>query len=115
MRLAVFILAVIALVYMAPGGPDLWRGWVLPAVALLSLAWVFWLGGFVAIVTGVLAFHYTDIASDSVLRAVLLPLLIGLSVIYLAYWAGPGGGLVDGSGEPGGCDGGGDGGGCGGD
>lgn len=110
MRLFMFILAIVALVYMEPGSGTLFKGWLLPAVALLSLAHVFWLGGFVAIVVGVLAFHFTDIGADSTLRAVLLPLLLGGSVIYFGWWAGPGGGFIDDFSDLGGCDG--DGGGC---
>lgn len=113
MRALLFILGIAAAVYMTPGEGGLFYGWLLPLVALLSLAYVFWLGGAVAILLGLLAFHYTDIASDSLLRAVLLPVAMGVCVIYLAWWAGPGGGFADTGGDLGSCDGG-DGGGCGG-
>lgn len=110
-RLFMFILGLAALVYMEPGSDALFLGWLLPAVALVSFAYVFWLGGFIAILLGALAFHYTDMDAESILRAVLLPLLMGVSAIYLLWWSIFAGGLIDSLGDLGGCDGDGGGGG----
>lgn len=107
MRGLVLLIAIVALVYMEPGSDRLWQGWILPAVAVLGLGYALWLGGFVAVALGVLAFHFTDIHSDSLFLAILLPITLGLCVIYLARWSAVESGWCDSPGDGGGCDGGG--------
>jgi hypothetical protein len=110
MRLTVFILAIIALAYSEPDGGSLLSGRLLPLLAVLGLAYVFWFGGFAAMLVGAVAWYFMDVSSVSTFKAVLLPVLLGLSVCYLAIWSGLQGGWFE-PGSGAGCDGG-DGGGC---
>lgn len=77
---------------------------------MAGLVWAFWLGGAVALLSGAAAWHFMDIFSASLLEAVVLPVLLGLSVCYLAIWSGAQSGWFEAGGN-GGCDSG-DGGGC---
>ena len=87
-RFTAFFLGVVGLVSSEIGSDDLWHGYVFPAVLLGSLLYLFWLKGFLAIAGAVAAFHFMDLDSPSLFKAVLLPLFLVVCIIYFIWWAG---------------------------
>jgi hypothetical protein len=115
MRLVAFMMAALALGYSDLEAASLLQARLLPLLGILSLAYVAWFGGFAAIITGAAAWHFMEVFSPSLFKAVVLPMVLGLSVIWLAIWSGARGGWYEAgvgdsgdNGDAGSCDGGGD-------
>lgn len=87
-RVVAFIGAALGTVYAEPGATDLWAGYVLPAMFVLSLAYLFWLQGFVALVLGALSWYYMDLSGGDWFTAGALPLLFGALLVYFLWWLG---------------------------
>ncbi len=121
-NLLAFIVIAIAVVYSEPldGGPLF--GFALPVAGVLSVYYLLRISGSIIFISGLAIYHFMDISSPSVFRSVILPVMLGLTVIVFGLWAwkrdhmGPGSGWADpgsAGGGAGGSDcGGGDGGSC---
>lgn len=117
-KIAAWFMVAVGLIYSDLDSRSFLHGVVLPLLLTLSLMYLFWLKGFIALVAAVGSFHYMDIGSTSNFEGVVLPLFFAACVMYLIWWlgghlgpgdTGAGGGF---SGDSGGGDtGGGDGGG----
>jgi hypothetical protein len=113
-RYFIILIGAIGLVYGDLDSPSRWVNVALPGLFIASLAWLFWLKGFLIIVAAATIFQYIDLGSASLFKSVLLPLLFGLCIIYFCWWGvfsfeggidiGDLGG--DGGSDCGGCDGG---------
>ena len=116
---ALFFIAVGA-VYSDTDSSDFVSGRLFPAAFILGIAYLFWFKGLAAIVAGSIGIYFSDLASNSILESVLLPVFSLICFGYLIGWAGANGLYplhgraigVDGGGADGGCDGGGGGDGC---
>jgi len=120
-NLLAFVIVAIALVYSEPVEGGLFFGFALPVIGVLSIYYLLRLSGSMIFISGLIIYHFTDISSPSVFRSVILPVMLGLTVIVFGIWAWKrdhmksGAGWVDpgssGGGSGGDC-GGGDGGSC---
>jgi len=120
-NLLAFVIVAIALVYSEPVNGGLFFGFALPVIGVLGIYYLLRLSGSMIFISGLIIYHFMDISSPSVFRSVILPVLLGLTVMVFGIWAWKrdhmksGTGWVDPgcSGDgPGGDCGGGDGGGC---
>ena len=113
-QLAALTLVAIAVVYSDPASGGLFFGYLLPLAGMASAYYLLRLTGALIILSGATAFHFMDMSSPSLFRSLVLPCLLGLSVIAFGIWAWREGYLTGGSSlsDPGGGFGGGD---CGGD
>lgn len=114
---ATFLLAVGA-IYSDLDSDNLFYNFVLPALLVGSLLYLFSLKAFLALAGAALAYHYMDLTSQSFFSGLLMPLLFGICLLFFMLWSGLGryAGGGDGGGDFGdfggfGGDGGGDGGG----
>jgi len=122
-QLFAIFLIIVAAIYTDVDSEDFISAYVLPVVLTLSLAYLFWFRGFLAVAAIVLGIYNTDLESTMVSEGILWPVFSLLAFIYLVFWmskkavqersAGAqgtggyyGGGDSCGSGD-GGCDGGG--------
>ena len=105
----------VAVVYSEPATGGLFFGYFLPLLGMFSAYYLLQPAGAMIALTGVTAFYFMDVGSPSVFRSLILPCLLGLSVMAFGIWAWNAGYLTGGSGSSdhgGGFDGGGV---CGGD
>lgn len=84
--LAVSIIA-IALVYAEPLRGGMLFGYLLPLAALLSIYFLFRVTGSLILLVMLLSYHFMDVSSSSIFFSVVLPLVLGLTLILLGIWA----------------------------
>lgn len=85
-RVAAFIGAALGTVYAEPGADGLWSGYLLPALFILCLAYLFWLQGFVVLVLGALSWYFMDLGDGDWFTAGVLPVLFGALLFYFLWW-----------------------------
>ena len=84
--LALAIIA-IAIAYSEPANGSLFTGFVLPLLGVSSAYYLLRVAGSTILVCGVVIYHFMDISSPSVFRSVILPVMLGLTVIVFGLWA----------------------------
>jgi hypothetical protein len=86
-NLLAFVIVAIALVYSEPVEGGLFFGFALPVIGVLSIYYLLRLSGSMIIIIGLIIFHFMDISSPSVFRSVILPVMLGLTVMVFGIWA----------------------------
>ena len=86
-NLLAFIIIVIAVVYSDPVDGGLFLGFALPVIGVLSAYYLLRISGSMIFITGLIIYYFMDISSPSVFRSVILPLLLGLTIIVFGIWA----------------------------
>lgn len=86
-NLLAFILIAIAVVYSEPVDGGLFLGFALPAIGVLSVYYLLRISGSMIVISGLTIYYFMDISSPSVFRSVILPVMLGLTVIVFGIWA----------------------------
>ena len=86
-NLLAFVIVAIALVYSEPVNGGLFFGFALPVIGVLGIYYLLRLSGSMIFISGLIIYHFMDISSPSVFRSVILPVMLGLTVMVFGIWA----------------------------
>ena len=82
-----FVIVAIAVVYSEPVDGGLFLGFALPIIGILSVYYLLRISGSMIFTSGLVIYYFMDVSSPSVFRSVILPVMLGLTVIVFGIWA----------------------------